>query len=124
MSRLELVPGRGRLYTGITLPHVAKGYVATGIERRNLPVRWTSSDPSVARVDRFGNVTGVRPGTATIVAEVEGARAEQRYVVARNPVTRIELGIKESSVRTGDVVHLLGTPQRADGTPAPNAPIT
>ncbi len=124
LSRLEIVPGRGRLYTRVTLPHAVKGYLANGMERKDLVVRWSSSDASVARVDRFGTVTGLRPGTATIAADVEGSRAEQRYTVASNPVSRIELGIKATSVRTGDVVHLDGTARRADGRAVPDAPIT
>ena len=123
MSRLEIVPGPGRLYTRVTLPHVAHGYLPGGMERTNLTVRWTSSDPSVARVDRFGNVTGLKAGTTTISADVEGARTEKRYTVASNPVSRIDLDIKDVSVRTGDVVHLAGTPRRADGSAVADAPI-
>jgi hypothetical protein len=124
LSRLEIVPGRGRLYTRVTLPHSAKGYLASGTERKDLVVRWTSSDPAIARVDRFGNVTGLKPGAVTITAEVEGTRAQKRYAVATNPVARIDLGIKSASVRTGDVVHLVGTPRRTDGSAVADAPIT
>ena len=44
LSKLEIVPGAGRLYTKVTLPHAAKGYLASGVERKDLPVRWTSSN--------------------------------------------------------------------------------
>jgi hypothetical protein len=124
LGRLEIVPGRGRLYTRVTLPHAARGYLANGIEHKDLPVRWSSSNPAVARVDRFGNVTGLKPGTATITAEAQGTVATKRYTVANNPVARIDLGIREGSVRTGDVVHLVGTPKRADGSAVEDAPIT
>ena len=124
LSKLEIVPAAGRLYTRVTLAHGARGYFASGIERKNLTTNWKSSDPGIARVDRFGNVTALKPGKVTITAESEGARAEQKYTVAVNPVARLELGIKESSVRTGDVVHLVGTAVRADGTPVADAPIT
>jgi hypothetical protein len=124
LSRLEIVPGRGRLYTNVTLSHAARGYLAGGMERKDLAVRWTSSNPAIARVDRFGNVTGLKPGVVTITADVEGSRAEKRYTVAANPVTRIDLGIATTTVRTGDVVHLVGTAKRADGTAVADAPIT
>ena len=124
LSKLEITPAPGRLYTKMTLAHKSKGYFASGMERKNLTVNWKSSNPAVARVDRFGNVTGLKPGTVTITADADGAKAEKRYAVAANPVARIELGIKESSVRTGDVVHLVGKAMRADGTAVPDAPIT
>ncbi|MEO5815948.1 MAG: Ig-like domain-containing protein [Gemmatimonadaceae bacterium] len=124
LSKLEITPAPGRLYTRITLAHNAKGYFASGMERKNLTVDWKSSNPDVAKVDRFGNVTGIKPGAVTITAESNGARAEKKYTVAANPVTRLDLGIKESSVRTGDVVHLVGTAKRADGSAVADAPIT
>ena len=123
LSTLEITPAPGRLYTRVTLAHSVKGVLPGGMERKDLPVTWKSSNPSVARVDRFGNVTGLKAGSATITADVEGVRAEKRYTVAANPVSRLELNIKESSVRTGDVVHLVATARRADGTPVADAPI-
>ena len=124
LARLEIRPADTKLYTRTTIGHAAKGFLESGLERRGLAVTWRSSNPSVARVDRFGNVTSVAPGTATITAEVDGAAARKRYTVVANPVASIALGIKETSVRTGDVVHLVGTPKRADGRPVPDAPIT
>ena len=124
LTTIDVVPAAGRLYTGVTIQHAAKGKHADGSERKGLIATWRSSDPSVARVDRFGNVSGIKPGTVTITAEAEGARGEKRYTVAANPVTAIELGIKESSVRTGDVVHLTATAKRANGAAVDDAPIT
>ena len=123
LSKLAIVPAAGRLYTNVTLGHAVKGTLPGGLERKDLSVTWKSSDASVARVDRFGNVTGLKAGSATITAEVEGVRAEKRYTVATNPVSRLELGIKESSVRTGDVVHLVATARSANGNVVTDAPI-
>ena len=124
VSKLVITAAPGRLYTNIALAHTAQGFFASGMERKGLTINWRSSDPAVAKVDRFGIVTGVRPGAVTITAEAQGVRAEKKYAVAANPVTRIDLGIKENSVRTGDVVHLIGMAKRADGTPVHDAPIT
>jgi uncharacterized protein YjdB len=38
-------------------------------------VQWTSSDPTIVAVSPLGQVTAVRPGTATVVARVDGASA-------------------------------------------------
>lgn len=46
----------------------------------NLPagaeVTWTSSDETVAKVDKYGVVTAIRGGTATVTAQVGGKTAE------------------------------------------------
>jgi hypothetical protein len=124
LTSIEVTAAPGRLYTGVTIQHAAKGKHADGSERKGLVTTWRSSDPSVARVDRFGNVSGVKPGNVTITAEAEGIRGEKRYVIAANPVSAIDLAIKESSVRTGDVVHLNATAKRANGTAVEDASIT
>ena len=106
----------GRLYTGVSIPHSAKGKHADGTERKGFIATWRSSDASVARVDRFGNVSAFKPGNVTITAGSEGVRGEKRYAVVANPVTALDLDIKEGSVRTGDVVHLNATAKRSNGT--------
>lgn len=124
LKSLEIVPDAGRLYAGVTLGQTAKGLNEDGTERPNAAVVWRSSDPAVATVDRFGFVTAVRPGNATITASLDGTRATRAVTVVANPVTTLELGIKESTIRTGDVIDLVGVAKRADGTAVADAPIT
>ncbi|MDQ6828729.1 MAG: Ig-like domain-containing protein, partial [Gemmatimonadota bacterium] len=94
LTKMEIVPEPGRLYTGIMLAHAAKGYHADNSERHGVAATWRSSDPAVASVDRFGNVTGNKAGTVTISAEAEGIVAKKSYTIATNPVAGIEMGIK------------------------------
>jgi hypothetical protein len=124
LARLEIEPEPGGLYTGVMLAHRVRGYHADGSERRNLAARWASSDPSIATVDRRGNVEALRPGAVTITAEIEDARAEQRYTVGDNPVAAIDIGIAESALSTGDAIRLAATAKRADGSIVADAPIT
>jgi uncharacterized protein YjdB len=123
LSRLEIAPAPGRLYAGVTLAHTVKGINPDNSERRGLAAIWRSSDPSVATVDRFGFVTAHKPGAVTISATAEGRTANKQYVIAANPVARIDIGIRETHLRTGDVVHLVATARRANGTPIADAPI-
>ena len=123
LSKLEIVPEPGRLYVGVMLAHTARGSHADGSARPGLTVTWRSSDPSVATVDRFGNVTALKPGATTVSAEAEGVSAQQRYTIAPNPVTSVELSIKETTVRTGDVVRLSATAKRSNGTAVDDAKI-
>ena len=124
LSRLEIAPEPGRLYTGVSLAHRARAFHADGSERREIEVAWKSSNPAVATVDRFGNVTAVRPGTATITATAEGVSAEQRHTVVANPVASLSIDVAETSVRSGDVLHLKATAKRANGGVVADVPVT
>jgi hypothetical protein len=123
VSRLEIAAEPGRLDVGVMLAHTAKGYMRSGDVRPGLAVTWRSSDPAVASVDRFGNVTAIKPGPVTITAEAEGVRATRTYTVRPNPVATVEIGIAEATINTGDVIHLKATAKAANGQPVPDAKI-
>jgi hypothetical protein len=124
IAKLEITAEAGRLYTGLTLAHSIEGAQADGSVRPGLVATWRSSDATVATVDRFGNVTALKPGAVTITADVDPVRATKAYTVVANPVATLELGITETSNRTGDVIRLVGSPKRSDGAAVADAPIT
>jgi alpha-tubulin suppressor-like RCC1 family protein len=71
-------------------PGNARGLVARAIMGRGEPVNldtatWTSSDPSVARVDAAGVVTAMGNGRATITASVGNARVSSEVYVSSYP---------------------------------------
>jgi hypothetical protein len=124
VTRVTITPEPGRLYSGVTLAHTGRALHADGSERRGAPITWRSSNTAVATVDRFGNVTAVAPGAVTITAESEGQRAQIRHTVVANPVARLSIDVAETSVRSGDVLHLKATPRRTGGAVVPDVPIT
>ena len=95
-AMVTITPEPGRLYTGVTLAHTGKVLHADGSERRGAPVTWRSSNPAVATVDRFGNVTAVAPGATTITAESEGQRSQVRHTVVPNPIARLTIDVGEN----------------------------
>ena len=123
LGRIEVVPEAGALYVGTMLSHTAKGTHEDNTKRLDLRVTWRSSDPAVAAVDRFGNVSALKPGTVVISAESEGVSARKEYRVTANPVAAIDIDIKENTVSTGDVVHLNAVAKRANGQPVADAKI-
>ena len=123
LTKLEIVAEAGRLYTGTMLAHTVKGAHADGSPRPGITPNWRTSDPTVATVDRFGNVTGIKPGAVTVSAESEGVSAQLRYAVVASPVARLDATIKETSVNTGDVVHLTAVARRANGAAVTDAKI-
>ena len=126
LGRIEITPEPGRLYTGVTLAHRARAFHSDSTERPagTISWRWRSSSDAVASVDRYGNVTAHRAGPVTITAQAEGASATVRHTVAANPVTSLTLDLKESSIKTGDVVHLAAVARRANGATVTDMPIT
>ena len=124
ITKLVVLTSPGRILTGATVMHSVKGTHADGTERPGLEPTWKTSNPGVATVDRFGNVRGVAAGTATIVAEAEGLTASVSHTVAANPVTSIVISIRDTTIRTGDVVELAAIARGADGRPATGVPIT
>ena len=124
LAKLEVIPEPGQLFTGVMLAHTVKGSHEDGSDRPGLPVTWRSSDPSVATVDRFGNVSALKAGSVTISAEAEDTKAQRQYTITANPVTAIDIDLRENMLNTGDVMQLKATAKRANGTPVENAKIT
>jgi hypothetical protein len=124
ITKVEITPEPGRLYADVTLAHSARALHDDGTERRGAAIAWRSSNPAVAAVDRFGNVTAVGRGTVTITAEAEEVTSNVRYTVVPNPVAKLTIEVSENSVRTGDVVHLKANATRANGSAIPDIPIT
>jgi hypothetical protein len=124
VQSVQVEADSGRLYSGVTLSLRARALHAGGSERPTPSVRWTSSNPSVASVDEFGNVTAHQPGSVNVTAEVEGVRAERRYVIAANPVARLVIEVDRPVLRTGDAIPLRVAALASDGSPVTDIPIT
>ncbi|MBA3558393.1 MAG: Ig-like domain-containing protein [Gemmatimonadaceae bacterium] len=124
LSGVEITPEPGRLYAGVTLAHRARASHADESERRDAVFSWRSSNPAVATVDRFGNVTALKPGPVTITAQTEGMKADIQHAVTPNPVTSLAIEMTENSVRTGDVVHLKAVARRTGGGVVSDVPVT
>jgi len=124
ITRVAIAPEPGRLYAGVTLAHDAQAFHADSSERKEAMITWRSSHEKVAIVDRFGNVSAMGVGPVTITAESEGVRSSVRYTVAANPVSTLAIEIAESTVRSGDVLHLKAVAKRATGAVVADVPIT
>ncbi|MBQ3405523.1 MAG: Ig domain-containing protein, partial [Oscillospiraceae bacterium] len=82
----------------------------TPIDADDLTVIWTSNDPDVATVDKYGNVTGAAKGTAVITAAARdtraGATSAACTVTVNDPYYVIAIGDKAlSSESTTDQMN-------------------
>ncbi len=124
LTRVAIVSEGNEVYAGVTVAQRIAGWHADQSERTGLTGSWRSSNTAVATVNRFGEVTGVAPGTATITVETEGASATKAFTVLPNPVAKVQIEMPETQMRTGDVIHLKASALRANGSAVAGYPIT
>ena len=91
-TNVELEPDAVRLNHSETTINVGDSIILiatiTPIESQNKELVWTSSDTSIATVNQFGEVEGVKAGVATITATLDGgAQASCVVTVRQNSAT-------------------------------------
>jgi hypothetical protein len=124
ITAVEVTPGAGgRFYAGAAVRHAAVVKDGAGDVRTNVPLSWSTSDPEVATVDRFGVFTAHRPGGVTLTASAGGVDTQIVYRVQANPVTQIRLEASQEVGRTGDVIRFSASPT-ASGSPVTDIPVT
>ncbi len=124
VSRIEITADPGTLYAGTTIRHRAAAFHANGTSRPEPRFRWSSSDRSVASVDRFGQVMANTPGSVTVTAELDGGRASVSYRVAALPATALEITGGLDAGRTGDVLRFMPRATDADGNVVNDVAVT
>jgi hypothetical protein len=112
-----------RFYVGANVRHRATVIDEAGMERPEVEVQWSTSDPEVATVDRAGVMTAHKTGTVRLRATGEGVTGEHAYAVIENPIRTLTLDVSMDQVRTGDVVHVTAAALDARGTRLDDAPI-
>ena len=123
VTRVEITPEPGRLYAGTRIEHRARAVHADGSLRPEPRVEWRSSDPSVARVDAWGTVEGVAPGTATLTAALEGTSATREVRVLPLEAGTMSLTGGADRARTGDVVTFEARLAGSDGGVLEGVPV-
>jgi hypothetical protein len=123
LDRVAVTPGGGRMYVGSAARHEAALF-DTADDVRESEVSWSSSDPEIASVDRFGILTALREGRVTLVAEAEGIRGTVSYEVVEDPTAGLSLTASQEIARTGDVIHLTADARDAEGTEVPEMSVT
>jgi hypothetical protein len=124
VAEISVSADPGALFVGTTQSLRAHARHADGSTRPDPELSWASSDSSVARVDAFGTVTGVRRGQATIFVSLEGVRREITYEVLPLPEITLTLEGGPGEARTGDVIHFEAVVRGPDGMRRDDVPVT
>lgn len=76
---------------------------------------WSSANSAVATVNQQGLVSGVSPGTTTIVAALDGRTGSATVTVTRVPVASVVVTPAETEVRVGRTIQLVAKVYDAQG---------
>ena len=100
-SRIEIIEGGSAVLSASVSPEAAS----------DRAVAWSSSDRSVATVDKAGTVHGLRPGTATVTATAEGKSGTCAVTVKAKAigVTEVTLDKTELTLTEGETETLTAT---------------
>ncbi len=98
LDRTNLTLTKGKTYT-----------LKTTVTGTNKAVSWSSSNSSIASVDKNGKVTAKTKGTATITAKVDGASASCKVTVNEPAKTTIKLDKTKVTLGAGEPCTLKAT---------------
>ena len=98
LDRTSLTLTKGKTYT-----------LKTTVTGTNKTVSWSSSNSSVASVDKNGKVTAKTKGTATITAKVDGVSASCKVTVNEPAKTTIKLDKTKVTLGAGEPCTLKAT---------------
>ena len=112
-----------KFYVG-TRPRVAVEIVdSLGSPRSDIKASFRSGNPRVVRVDRFGFLTLLEPGSVEITATADHVSDTLTIEVEKNPVTSLELQASTETAVTGEVVRFTALTKDARGLPVRGMPV-
>ena len=123
LTSIEFVNALSTVYVGTFKMLETRIMDETGSVRTNVELSLSSSEPMIAAVDAFGQLTGAAPGRSVLRAQAENVSATFNIEVAANPVRSIEITADLETPRTGDVVHFTVTGKDGSGSSASDVPI-
>ena len=95
-----------RIYNGTVTKFLVRAIDKANIDRNDISVILSSSNPSIASFDSFGNLKAKKTGRVTISANAENITEKIKVRIMKNPVQSLTLNFEQEQIRTGDVLHL------------------
>jgi uncharacterized protein YjdB len=115
VGSVEVLPSQSSIIIGHSVQLTAIARNAAGQTLTGRPVSWRSGAPGLASVSSNGLVTGLQPGTAVIIATIEGITGSATVTVAQVPVASVTVTPSSFSLTAGQKVNLSATLKDASG---------
>ena len=112
-----------RFYAEITPRLTVEVVDRSGAVRSNVAVEYSTSDPAIGTVNRFGYLTLRAPGVLDVTAKAGAVSAMLSITVDENPISSLELQVSAEAARTGDVLRFTAVAKDARGLPIGNLPV-
>jgi hypothetical protein len=119
IKTIEIAALTSPLIIGGTAKLNATARVASGDPRTDVPISWSSQDPSIATVDAAGVVFGLAPGKTTLTATSDAARGTVNVEVVKATITGLSVQPNTTTARTGDVIRFNAVSQGSSASYAP-----
>jgi hypothetical protein len=123
LDRITVTGVPGILYAGSLVRGTVEVYDTTDKVRLDEDVAFSSSDSAVAKIDRYGQVTPLEVGRATLTFTAGSVTEQLSVEVVENPVVSMELTADRTEARTGDVIHLSAVAKDRQGNVVSDLPV-
>jgi serine/threonine-protein kinase len=125
VGHLEVQPGEGALAVGQVVRLAAMWRSGSGEARpAGSSATWSSSDPTVLRVTPQGELTGFRPGSATIRVAFGGQTRDVSFQVSRVEVAAVRIHPRPTVLEAGETVRLQAQASDRLGSPLAGRVVT
>ena len=111
------IQGPAIVYAGAKASLTATVVDAKNATLANVPIAWSTSDPSVATVDANGVLTAVAVGSAKVTATAGASSASATVRVIRR-VSTIVMSPQPATVVVARTLQLVAVPKASDGADA------
>jgi uncharacterized protein YjdB len=115
VATVTVTPASASLVVGQSRQLSVTAKSAAGAPLTGRPVTWSSDDATIASVDAAGLVTAHAPGSATVLATVEGKSASSAVTVTPVPVATVAVNPPSGTVTQGSTLQLAAVAKDASG---------
>jgi len=124
VASISISPTQTSVIVGRTTRLTATALDATGAPLAGRTITFTSSDASVATIRSDGTVTGIAPGSATIVATSEGRSAQAAVTVGLPPVQTVTVAPSRDTLVVNGTRAFTAQLRDANGAVIIDRPVT
>ena len=123
LKHIKFLDLTDQMYSGTSITIYTTGIDASGAQRTGFAVNYSIQEKDIARTDGFGQLTALKPGNFTIIANTNDLSISHKINVLPNPTDQIDLTASSKQARTGDVITFKAFAKSARNEILANIPI-